>query len=60
MTALLEQLWNDESGQALPEYTLLVAAIVVMVVGATVLWDSEVKGLFTSIAGYISGNTPMG
>lgn len=59
MVALMRKLWNDEAGQGLPEYALLVAAVVVMVVGATTLFAEEVQGLFDSIGTFISGHSPI-
>ena len=49
MLAILSQLWNDESGQGLPEYALLVAAVVSMVLAAAVLFDDQVQQLFGRI-----------
>lgn len=54
MVALMRKLWNDEAGQGLPEYALLVAAVVVMVVTASVLFTDEVRQLFDSIGTYIN------
>ena len=54
MVKLIKSLWNDESGQGLPEYALLVAAVVVMVVAASILFTDEVSQLFTSIGTYIN------
>jgi Flp pilus assembly pilin Flp len=56
MVKLIQQLWNDESGQGLPEYALLVAAVVVMVVAATVLFGDTILDLFNSIGDYIDTN----
>lgn len=60
MTALIKNLWNDESGQGLPEYALLVAAVVVMVVAASVLFKDEVIALFDKIGTYINSNDAIG
>lgn len=59
MLALLKQFWNDDSGQGLPEYALLVAAVVVMVVAASILFTDEVKALFNSIGNYINTNNAI-
>lgn len=54
MVATLKRMWNDESGQGLPEYALLVAAVVVMVVAASTLFTDDVQTLFTNIGTYIT------
>lgn len=59
MVNLIKQIWNDESGQGLPEYALLVAAVVVMVVVATTLFSGTVKNLFNEIGSYIADNSPV-
>ena len=48
----------DEAGQGLPEYGLLVAGIVVMVVGALIMWDDSVNQVWTSIGLYLDRNAP--
>lgn len=58
MVKVIKSFWNDESGQGLPEYALLVAAVVVMVIAATALFAEDVQGLFDNIGTYISGNDP--
>jgi len=60
MVAVIKQFWNDESGQGLPEYALLVAAVVVMVIAATTLFADDVQGLFNNIGDYITDNDPTG
>lgn len=59
MVAMLKRMWNDESGQGLPEYALLVAAVVVMVVAASVLFTDDVSDLFNSIGDYINDNNAI-
>ena len=51
MHALLKQFWNDESGQGLAEYALLVAAVVVMVISVSVLFGEDVQSLLEAIGG---------
>ena len=55
----LKALWNDESGQGLPEYALLVAAVVVMVVVASLLFTDVAQDLFNDIGDYIQTNSPV-
>ena len=59
MVKMIKQLWNDESGQGLPEYALLVAAVVVMVVVASLLFTDVVQQLFNDIGDYIETNSPV-
>jgi Flp pilus assembly pilin Flp len=59
MFNMIKRLWNDESGQGLPEYALLVAAVVVMVVAASTLFTGSVQTLFTNIGTYITANSPV-
>ena len=56
MTAMIKKFWNDEAGQGLPEYALLVGAVVVMVVAASTLFTTQVSAVFTSIGSYITTN----
>jgi Flp pilus assembly pilin Flp len=59
MISTLKRMWNDESGQGLPEYALLVAAVVVMVVAASTLFAPQVSTLFTNIGAYINSNNAI-
>jgi Flp pilus assembly pilin Flp len=45
---------NDDAGQGAPEYALLLAGVVVLVILATTLYDGEITSLFTSIGGYMN------
>jgi Flp pilus assembly pilin Flp len=57
MFPVLRAFWYDESGQGLPEYSLLVAAVVVMVVVSVMLWADEVEALFNDLGNYVSTNS---
>ncbi len=50
------ELWIEEAGQGLPEYALLVAAIVALVVLVTELFSQQVRDLVDSIGDYIGSN----
>ena len=52
----LRVVWLDERGQGLPEYALLIAAIVVVVVIATVIFAESVHSLWNDIGTYIQTN----
>jgi Flp pilus assembly pilin Flp len=59
MVKVIKQFWNDESGQGLPEYALLVAAVVVMVIVASTLFADDVQNLFNSIGSEIATNNAL-
>ena len=50
------RLWTGEDGQGLPEYALLVAAIVTLVVLVAELFRQDVQTLVDSIGEYIGNN----
>jgi Flp pilus assembly pilin Flp len=47
--------WRSDSGQGASEYALLLAAVVVLVIVATAMYDASITELFTSIGGYMNG-----
>jgi len=49
-------LWNDESGQDLAEYALLIALIAIVVIGAVTLLGSNIQSVFNDIAGQLGGS----
>jgi Flp pilus assembly pilin Flp len=59
MVKVIKQFWNDESGQGLPEYALLVAAVVVMVIVAASLFTDDVQNLFNSIGDEINSENKI-
>jgi Flp pilus assembly pilin Flp len=52
----LHKFWSDRSGQALPEYGLLVAAVVVLVIIASAAFSGPVINLFMAMGDYIKGS----
>ncbi len=50
MLKLAKKWFNDESGQAMTEYGLLIAIIAVAVVGALILLKDKLIGVFTKAA----------
>lgn len=50
------KLWTGETGQGLPEYALLVAAIVTLVVLVAELFSEDVRTLVDDIGDYIGDN----
>jgi Flp pilus assembly pilin Flp len=47
---LLQQLWNDERGQDIAEYAVMLAVILVIVVGTIRLIGSNANNVFSQVA----------
>ena len=54
MTDLFKSFWNDESGQTLAEYALLLALIAIVCIAALLILGPKIAGVFT----YVSGKLP--
>ena len=50
MANLLQQLWNDERGQDIAEYAVMLAVILVIVVGTIRLIGSNANNVFSQVA----------
>jgi Flp pilus assembly pilin Flp len=50
---LLQQLWNDERGQDIAEYAVMLAVILVIVVGTIRLIGSNANNVFSSVGSSI-------
>ncbi|MFN2384207.1 MAG: Flp family type IVb pilin [Gemmatimonadota bacterium] len=55
MLTLWNVLWNDESGQDLAEYALLIALIAIVVIAAVTLLGGNIQTVFTNIANALGG-----
>lgn len=53
MARILQNLWNDESGQDIAEYAVMLAVILVIVVGTVRLIGSNANNVFSSVASSI-------
>lgn len=53
MARLLQQLWNDESGQDIAEYAVMLAVILVIVVGTIRLIGSSANTVFSQVGSTI-------
>jgi len=53
MVELFKALWNDESGQDLAEYGLLVALIAIVAVIGVTAFGTQIGGFFTNLGGSI-------
>ena len=49
MANLLKQLWNDERGQDIAEYAVMLAVILVIVVGTVRLIGSNANNVFSQV-----------
>ena len=53
MSKLLKQLWNDEQGQDIAEYAVMLAVILVIVVGTVRLIGSNANNVFSQVGSAI-------
>ena len=58
MQNFLTKLWNDESGQDLVEYALLLAFIAIAAIAAVTLLGENIETFFNNVAGRIPTGTP--
>ncbi len=54
MKKFMNWLKNEESGQGMVEYGLILALIAVVVIGALTLLGGNVKGIFNNAAGKLT------
>jgi Flp pilus assembly pilin Flp len=50
MNGFVRSLWNDEAGQDIAEYAVMLAVILVVVVGTLRLIGSNTNNVFSSVA----------
>jgi len=53
VTTFLKQLWQDERGQDIAEYAVMLAVILVIVVGTIRLIGSNANNVFSSVGSAI-------
>ncbi len=53
MAKILQILWNDESGQDIAEYAVMLAVILVIVVGTIRLIGSNANNVFSNVGSAI-------
>jgi pilus assembly protein Flp/PilA len=53
VAAFLHQMWNDESGQDIAEYAVMLAVILVIVVGTIRLIGSNANTVFSQVGSTI-------
>ena len=54
MANFLTQMWNDERGQDIAEYAVMLAVILVIVVGTVRLIGSNANNVFSQVGSSIS------
>ncbi len=54
MLELLKNLWNDNQGQDIAEYALMLAVILLIVVGAVTLIGTNANTIFTNTASQLT------
>lgn len=54
MAKWVTQLWQDEQGQDIAEYAVMLAVVLVIVVGTVRLIGSNANNVFSSVASSIS------
>lgn len=57
MLTLWNAIWNDESGQDLAEYALLIALIAIVVIAAVTLLGTNISTVFNNIAGKLTAGS---
>ena len=50
MTSVLRRLWNEDAGQDIAEYAVMLAVILVIVVGTIRLVGSNSNNVFSSVS----------
>ena len=53
MAKLMKRLWSEEQGQAIAEYAVMLAVILVLVVGTVRLIGGSSNNVFSSVASSI-------
>ena len=53
MTKLVHRIWNDQEGQDIAEYAVMLAVILVIVVGTIRLIGSNANNVFSSVGSAI-------
>lgn len=53
MANIWQKLWNDEAGQDIAEYAVMLAVVLVIVVGTVRLIGSNAGNVFSSVASAI-------
>lgn len=60
MGQFLRTLWQDESGQDMSEYALLVALVGIGLIAITIVFRDAIGGVFATTAGELEGAPAAG
>lgn len=55
---LFKRLWNDEEGQGMVEYGLIIALVSIVVIAALIAVGGQLTTIFTDIQTALTGNDP--
>ena len=55
MKALFKSFWNDESGQGLTEYALIIALVSIALIVILIIFRTEIGDVFSKIADALQG-----
>ena len=55
MTSLMTRVWNDDRGQDMAEYAIMLGVIAAVTVAAVTLLGTTISGMFTKIETAITG-----
>ncbi len=58
MKDLMKRFWNDESGQGLVEYALIIALVSIGLIAVLLLFRNQIGYVFDSIVGELQENGP--
>ncbi|MEO7987687.1 MAG: Flp family type IVb pilin [Gemmatimonadales bacterium] len=59
MTAVVKNLWNDESGQGLTEYALLIALVSLGLITLLVSFRNSIGNVFKNATTTLNGNATI-
>lgn len=57
MSSLLKKFWQDESGQGLVEYVLIIALVAIGLIAVMLVFRNSIGGIFDTISGELQ-NAP--
>jgi pilus assembly protein Flp/PilA len=55
MSSMLKRFWEDESGQGLVEYVLIIALVAIGLIAVMIVFRDAIGRIFDTIAGRLDG-----
>jgi pilus assembly protein Flp/PilA len=55
MTSMLKRFWNEDAGQGLTEYALILALVSIGLIAVLVIFRDSIGGIFARIAQVLQG-----